>query len=64
MNIQYDIWPTDNGTNHFITVTKAGKSKVFEGSTKKEAKEKLLSWVEKNKNSIPVWKINNFFKTL
>jgi hypothetical protein len=58
MDIQYDTWPTDNGANHFITITKAGKSKVFEGATKKEVKQKLLNWVEKNKILIPLWKIN------
>jgi len=64
MNIQYDIWPTDNGTNHFITITRAGKSKVFNGSTKKEVKQKLFEWIEKNNLSTQLWKVNNFFKTL
>jgi hypothetical protein len=64
MNIEYNTWPTDNGENHFITVTRSGKSKMFNGSTKKEVKQKLFKWIEKNNLSIEFWKVNNFFKTL
>ena len=41
MNIEYNTWPTDNGENHFITVTKSGKSKVFEATSKKGVRKKL-----------------------
>jgi len=57
MNIEYNTWPTDNGENHFITVTKSGKSKVFEATSKKGVRKKLIDWITKNKLNYPIWKI-------
>jgi hypothetical protein len=44
---------------HFVTLTSVRKkiNKLFYANTKKEVKQKLISWVEKNVPDVPIWKI-------
>jgi REP element-mobilizing transposase RayT len=56
MQIEYT---TDGMEFHFVTLTSVRKkiNKLFYGNTKKEVKQKLISWVEKNVPDVPIWKI-------
>jgi hypothetical protein len=51
MQIEYT---TDGMEFHFVTLTSVRKkiNKLFYANTKKEVKQKLISWVEKN---VPVY---------
>lgn len=57
-------YTTDGLEFHFVTLFSPKKKihKIFQGSTKKEVKEKLVNWVEKNLPDVPLWKIklNNY----
>ena len=57
MQIEYT---TDGMEFHFVTLTSVRKkiNKLFYANTKKEVKQKLISWVEKNVPDVPIWKIN------
>jgi REP element-mobilizing transposase RayT len=56
MKIEYT---TDGMEFHFVTLTSVRKkiNKLFYANTKKEVKQKLISWVEKNVPDVPLWKI-------
>jgi REP element-mobilizing transposase RayT len=56
MQIEYT---TDGMEFHFVTLTSVRKkiNKLFYANTKKEVKQKLISWVEKNVPDVPIWKI-------
>jgi REP element-mobilizing transposase RayT len=56
MQIEYT---TDGMDFHFVTLTSVRKkiNKLFYANTKKEVKQKLISWVEKNVPDVPLWKI-------
>lgn len=57
-------YTTDGLEFHFVTLFNSKKKihKIFQGSTKKEVKEKVVNWVEKNLPDVPLWKIkiNNY----
>lgn len=52
-------YTTDGIDFHFVTLFNSKKkiNKIFQGSTKKEVKEKVVNWVEKNLPDVPLWKI-------
>jgi hypothetical protein len=56
MKIEYT---TDGMEFHFVTLTSIRKkiNKLFYAKTKKEVKQKLISWIEKNIPDVPLWKI-------
>lgn len=56
MQLEYT---TDGMEFHFVHLFSARKkiNKIFHATTKKEVKQKVTSWVEKNIPDIPLWKI-------
>lgn len=56
MQLEYT---TDGLEFHFVTLysKKQKIQKMFQGSTRREVKEKVVNWVEKNLPNIPLWKI-------
>jgi hypothetical protein len=40
-----------------LTSVRKKINKLFYANTKKEVKQKLISWVEKNVPDVPLWKI-------
>lgn len=58
-NNMYLEYTTDGMEFHFITFFSSRKkiSKIFQGSTKKEVKQKTINWLEKNLPNVPLWKI-------
>ena len=48
---------TDEQGWHFASVYNSKKAQVFLGKTKREVKQKVVSWVQEHMPNVPLWKI-------
>ena len=48
---------TDQQGWHFASVYNSKKAQVFLGKTKREVKQKVVSWVQEHMPNVPLWKI-------
>ncbi len=60
IKLMYDGTTKKDGSVYYIGVSlKGNKTEItFEGTTKKEVKNKLLNWIEQNKIAVPLWQLN------
>jgi hypothetical protein len=60
IKLMYDGTTKKDGEKYYIGVALKGNKTefTFEGTTKKEVKNKLLNWIEQNKIAVPLWQLN------